>query len=38
MNGVFLSRNGKKVVMAWPTELMFEHGTKWKSTYKSSYD
>lgn len=33
-----LSRNGKKVVMAWPTEIMFEDGTKWKSTYKSLYE
>lgn len=29
-----LSRNGKKVVMAWPTEVAFEDGTKWKSSYR----
>jgi hypothetical protein len=26
-----MSRDGKKVVMAWPYEVAFEDGTKWKS-------
>lgn len=26
-----MSRDGKKVVMAWPYEIAFEDGTKWKS-------
>lgn len=25
-----LSRNGKKIILAWPTEIMFEDGTKWE--------
>ncbi|WP_147313955.1 hypothetical protein [Deminuibacter soli] len=25
-----LSRNGKKVVLAWPTEIIYEDGSKWK--------
>lgn len=25
-----LSRNGKKVILAWPTEVMFADGTKWE--------
>jgi hypothetical protein len=26
-----MSKDGKKVVMAWPYEIAFEDGTKWKS-------
>jgi hypothetical protein len=29
-----LSRNAKKIVKAWPTEVIFQDGTKWKSTSK----
>lgn len=29
-----LSKNGKKVIMAWPREVVFEDGTKWKSEFK----
>lgn len=29
-----LSRDGDKVIKAWPTEIAFEDGTKWKSSYQ----
>lgn len=29
-----LNQGGDKIVKAWPTEIVFEDGTKWKSTYK----
>jgi hypothetical protein len=31
-----LSRDGDKIVKAWPYEIMFEDGSKWKSEYKKS--
>lgn len=31
-----LSRDAKKVVAAWVTEVVFEDGTKWKSPNKSN--
>ena len=30
-----LSRNAKKVVLAWPTEVAFEDGSKWESNRKN---
>jgi hypothetical protein len=33
-NGIWsiLSRDGKKIVLAWPYEVVFEDGTKWKTS------
>jgi hypothetical protein len=29
-----LSRDGDKIVKAWPYEIVYEDGSKWKSEYK----
>ncbi|WP_346318223.1 hypothetical protein [Chitinophaga sp. YIM B06452] len=29
-----LSKDGRKVIKAWPTEVVFSDGSKWESTYK----
>lgn len=32
-----MSRYGDEITIAWPTEIAFEDGTKWKSSYRMSH-
>lgn len=32
-----MSLDGDEITMAWPTEIAFEDGTKWKSSYRMSH-